>query len=113
METAARINHIKKLMSAEQLAQRITASTEHVNPVKVGDHVRLRNQAKQKEQGRYSKPLRVLGTTPHTIEVADATIKDPFRTKNVHVKNVQVTTANGGNNDDLQDPELPVDDTSE
>jgi hypothetical protein len=113
LETAARINNIKKLMSAEQLAQRIAANTEQVNPVKAGDHVRLRHQAKQKEQGKYSKPLLVLGTTPHTIEISDATIKDPLRTKSVHVKNVKVTSANGNNNGELQDLESPLEGTSE
>ena len=89
LETATRIHDMKNVMISHQLKRWDNTTQDAENPVKLGDQVRVKNQAKQKEQGRYSANKVVLGTTPHTIVVSAATKDDPHRRKHVHIANVK------------------------
>ena len=77
LEPATRIRDMKNVMISHQLKRWDSTPLDVENPVKLGDQVRVRNQAKQKEQGRYSANKVVLGITPHTIVVTAATKDDP------------------------------------
>jgi hypothetical protein len=111
-ETATRIDHIKKLMTARQIERR-QGDESGVNPIKVGDYIRVKLQAKQRERGRYSEAKKVLATTPHTVTITDPTVDEPNRTKCIHVKNVKRTKSNPALGDDNNVEISSEDDTVE